>query len=199
MNFVSSQEKHIDKIYKKLVDSISVSQERRRHLKPVENRPGMMFNSCKVQQKCVDSCPPFRPILSALQAPTYKLAKYLVPILESLATNKYTVKDSVNFTTEVVKQDSISFMGTLNMHSLFTNMPLEEIIEICTSNPFKKNGVVHGLKKVVESHFIFNNTSYKQFDVGAMASPLGSSLANACLVHYKQNWLDSCPLEYKPL
>ena len=70
---------------------------------------------------------------------------------------------------------------------LFTNMPLEEIIEICTSNPFKKNGVVHGLKKVVESHFIFNNTSYKQFDVGAMASPLGSSLANACLVHYKQN------------
>ena len=32
-----------------------------------------------------------------------------------------------------------------------------------------------------------------------MGSPLGLSLANAFLVHQEQNWLDSCPLEYRPL
>ena len=32
-----------------------------------------------------------------------------------------------------------------------------------------------------------------------MGSPLGPSLANAFLVHHKQNWLDSCPLEYRSL
>ena len=32
-----------------------------------------------------------------------------------------------------------------------------------------------------------------------MGSPLGSSLANAFLTHHEQDWLDSSPLEYRPL
>ena len=110
-----------------------MSEKTRKHLKPVETRPGIMYGSCKVH-KCVDGCPPFRPILSALRTPTYKLAKYLVPILESLPNNKYTVKDSFNFATEIVEQDSSNFMGSLDIDSLFTNIPLEETIEICTNN-----------------------------------------------------------------
>ena len=31
-----------------------------------------------------------------------------------------------------------------------------------------------------------------------MGSQLGPSLANAFLVQHEQNWLDSCPLEYRP-
>ena len=112
-----------------------------------------MYDFCNVQQKCDDSCPPFRPVSSALQTPIYKLEKYLVSILESLTTNKYTVKDSFNFTTEVAEQDSTNFMGRLCIHSLFTNMALEETIEIFTSNPFKKNGVADGLKKVNLKNF----------------------------------------------
>ena len=29
--------------------------------------------------------------------------------------------------------------------------------------------------------------------------PLELSLANVFLPHHEQNWLDSCPLEYRPL
>ena len=102
-------------------------------------RPEIMCGSCKVQKKkCVDSSPPFRPILSALQAPTYKLSKYLVPILESLITNKYAVKDSFNFATEIIDQDSTNFMGRLYIDSLFTSMPVDKTIGICTSNLFKR-------------------------------------------------------------
>ena len=32
-----------------------------------------------------------------------------------------------------------------------------------------------------------------------MGPPLGPSLANAFLAHHEENWLDSCPLEYRPL
>ena len=46
-------------------------------------------------------------------------------------------------------------------------------------------------------YFIFN-ILYKQIDGAAMGSPLGPSLANAFLAHHEQNWLDSCPLEYRP-
>ena len=39
---------------------------------------------------------------------------------------------------------------------------------------------------------------YKQIDGVAMGYPLGPSLANAFLAHHDQNWLDSCPFEYRP-
>ena len=32
-----------------------------------------------------------------------------------------------------------------------------------------------------------------------MGSPLGRALANAFLAYREQNWLDRCPLEYRPL
>ena len=54
-------------------------------------------------------------ILSALQTATYKLAKFFVPILEPLTTNKYTIKYSLNFATEIVEQDSFNFMGSLDI------------------------------------------------------------------------------------
>ena len=45
-------------------------------LKPVETRPGIMYGNCKVRKQQVDGYPPFCPILSALQNPTYNLAKF---------------------------------------------------------------------------------------------------------------------------
>ena len=109
-----------------------MSEETRGHLKPVGTKPGIIYGSCKVHKKCDDGCPPFRPILFALQTPTSKLAKYVVPILEPLTTNKYTVKNLFNFATEIVEQDSSNLMGSLDIDSLFANISLEEIIEICS-------------------------------------------------------------------
>ena len=58
-----------------------------------------------------------------------------------------------------------------DIDSLFTNIPLEETIEIYTNNFFKNKYLVHGLKKskfkdllslaAKESYFIFNNILYK--------------------------------------
>ena len=145
LNFITSQGKCIDKIYKKFVDSNSISEETRRHLKPVRTRPEIMYGYCKKNKKCVNGSPPFRPYLSALQTPTYKFAKYLVPILEPLTNNKYAAKDLFNFATEIFEQDSSYFMRSLAINSRFTNIPLEQTIEICTNNCFKNSDHIHGL------------------------------------------------------
>ena len=115
----------------------------------------------------VDGCPSFGTIISALQTPSYKLAKFLVPILKPLITNKYTVKDSFNSDIEIVEQDSSNFMGSLCIDSHFTSIPLEETMKICTNNLFKNNGIGHVLKKnefedllslaTKEPYFIFSN------------------------------------------
>ena len=47
LNFITSQEKCIDKIHKTFVGSNSTCEETRRHLKPVGTRPGIMYGSCK--------------------------------------------------------------------------------------------------------------------------------------------------------
>ena len=70
-----------------------------------------------------------------------------MPILKPLTTNKYTVKDSFNFVYDIVDQDSSDFMRSLDIDSLFNNIPFEETIEICTNNFFKNKDIVHGLKK----------------------------------------------------
>ena len=100
-------------------------------------------------------------------------------------------------------------MGSFDVVSLFTNIPLEETIEICTNKLFKESETVEGLSKTEfkellslatkDSHFIFDGTLYKQIDGVAMGSPLGPTLANAFLVYHEKNWLEHCPLEYRPL
>ena len=85
-----------------------------------------MYGACKRHEKHVEDFLPFRQVLSALQTPTYKLAKFLKPISESLlTTNKYTFKDLLIFVTAIVDQDSSNVMGNFDINSLFTNTSLE--------------------------------------------------------------------------
>ena len=110
-----------------------MTEKTRKFLKPVGTRPHKMYGWCKVHKANVEHCLPFRPILSALNTPTYKLSKFLVPILKPLTTNESTVKDSFHFPEEIVDQQHDLFMGSLDVDSLFTNIPLEQTIEICTN------------------------------------------------------------------
>ena len=45
---------------------------------------------------------------------------------------------------------------------------------------------------------MFNNVYYRQLDGVAMGSPLGPTLANIFLCHHEINWLDNCPVQFKP-
>ena len=88
LNFAVNQEKRVENILKQLVVSNSISEETKRPLKTVGTRSGIMYGLCKSVKDIIDKCQPFRPILSAINTPTYKLAKFLVPILNFLICNE---------------------------------------------------------------------------------------------------------------
>ena len=209
LNFVVNQEKRIDTIFKNLVDSNSMSKEMRKSVKPVGAMPGTMHGLCKVHMQEVDGCPPFKPILSVLQTPTYSLAKFLVPILDPLTKNEYTVKDSFHFAEDICEQDPSLSVSTLDVDSLFTNIPLDETIDICINQLFENTDTVEGFTKselkqllclaTKESYFIFKGLLYKQTDGVAMGSPLRPCLANAFLSYQKKIWLNSRPQGFKPV
>ena len=110
--------------------------------------------------------------------PNYKLANFLVPKLSSITFNDFTVRDSFAFAEEIVYQDAKLFMGSLNVDSLFTSMPLKETINICTNLLYNNVDVIEGTNKsefenflslaTQELHFMFNNIFYKQKDGVAM-------------------------------
>ena len=100
-------------------------------------------------------------------------------------------------------------MASLDIISSFTNIPLDETINICSNELFHKKQYVSNLDQasfekllqlaMKESFFIFNKTFYKQIDGVTMSSLLGPTLANAFLCYHETRWLDKCPEEFKPV
>ena len=72
--------------------------------------------------------PPFRPILSAINTPSYKIAKFLTPLLCNLTKNEFVSKDSFEFARVVRNQNPDLYMASFDIDSLFTNVPLDETI-----------------------------------------------------------------------
>ena len=207
LNFQVNHEKRINEYLKSLKNSGSLSMGQYKKIKAVGSRPGLLYGLCKVHEAIVDTCSPFRPILSAIGAPTYKITKFLVPVLNCLTVNEFTIKDSFEFAKEIVDQDNSLFMASLDVDSLFANIPLDETVNICTESIFSESDTVEGLNKsefkellslaTKKSYFIFNELLYKQIDGVAMGSPLGPTLANAFLCFYEKKWLEQCPEEFK--
>ena len=206
---VEKMEARVRNILKKLLASNKIDKKQFEKLKPIGSRPGILYGLAKIHKPLVNGLPKFRPILSAIGTATYRIAKFLVPIMSEITTNEYTIQNSFNFGREVLHQDSSLFMGSLDVDSLFTSIPLDESINICADNLFRDHDVIANLNKIEfkellsaackESMFIFNNTYYSQVDGVAMGSPLGPTLANAFMCHYEKIWLNNCPEHFKPV
>jgi len=168
-----------------------------------------MYGLSKIHKPAINNVPKLRPILSAIKCPTYKLSQYLNKILKPFTTNEYTTRDSFSFATEIRMQQSTKFMSSLDVDSLFTNIPLLETINICCELLFERNALVDGLNKdefkelltlaTTESFILFDNRYYQQIDGVAMGSPLGPTLANIFLCYNEKIWLNDCPTSFKPL
>ena len=167
LTFAVNQEKYFGNIFEKLVASNNISEETRRSLEPVGTSPAILSAIVSA-------------ILSAISAPIHKFAKFLVLVLKSLISNKYTVKNSFAFAEEIVGPDLEFFMGNLDIDSLFTNILLEKTIEICVNTIFETTERDDGLSKIEfkellsvatkEFSFIFNRKLYKQVEGVTMGS-----------------------------
>ena len=211
-NHIWNQELHVRKELQNLLNSKAIDEETYNKLCPSGSRPGVMYGLAKVHKQLVNGFPKLRPILSAINTPTYKLAKFLVGIMAPLTTDEFTVKDTFSFAHEIRSQDSTKRMSSFDVDALFTNIPLDETINICCEELFKNknhNDKVSGLTKkqfkqllelaTKESFILFNGRYYKQTDGVAMGSPLGPTLANIFLCYHEKSWLEHCPGDYKPV
>ena len=148
-----------------------LSQDDYKFLKPCGSKPGVMYGLCKVHKGTTDNddVPPVQFCLQLVLVIT--TLQNFVPILKQFTINEYTVKDSFSFSKEIVDQDPNLFMASFDIQPLFTNIPLDESIDICVDMVFEKRKKVKGMLKchfkqlpilfVKSSCFLFSDVYYK--------------------------------------
>ena len=117
-NYIINSEKRVTKLLKKLENKNAISDETYNELRPVGSKPETLYGSTKVHKPIINRVPPFRPILSLIGTPTYKLAKFLLPVLSDITQNEFTVKDSFTFVDEILTQNSDFYLASLDVDVL---------------------------------------------------------------------------------
>ena len=135
-----------------------------------------------------DSFPKLRPIVSYIGTFNYNLARFLCDLLSPLVPNDYSCKDTFSFVPQIKNANlSKKFLVPYDVIGLFTNIPLQEIIDIAINLIFIHNPNLNitriELKKLFlfatsQTHLMFNSKFYNQIDGVAMSSPFGPVLAN---------------------
>ena len=151
--------------------------------------PGILYGLPKIHKPDFRSQLQFRPIFAAYNNPCFKLAKFLVPILQPYATNEHTIDNSASFVSLLKQFNNINslYMSSFDIKILYTNIPVHETIRIILNLIFINSvNVFLGLtrnsfKTLLElascnSFFVFNNILYKQIDGLGMGLLLGRQL-----------------------
>ena len=117
--------------------------------------------------------------------------------------SRVSIINSFNFNKEILDQDALLCMGSLDVDALYTSIPLDETINIAVEERFRNNIAVNGLTKedvlnlllfaTKGTLFLFDGDYYYQTDGVAIGSPLGPHLAHLFMSFCGQIWLQDCP------
>ena len=133
---------------------------------------------------------PLRPILSMSGSPTHRTARWLSELLQPVRDfySKYCIKDTFEFVNSVRDYNLKDFkMMSLDIASLFTNVPVYETIDVIVSTITDNNidlGIdVNVLRELLvlcttDVQFLFGGQLYRQIDGVAMGSCLGPIFAD---------------------
>lgn len=143
-----------------------------------------------------------RPILSATNSYNFKLAKWLEEKLQPLSVNSHSVNDVFDFAKKLqsLQLSPNDIFISYDVESLFTNVPVDETIDIIVDKAFQDNWFNETndlnitrdqLKELLEiatknQLFTFQDQLYEQVDGVAMGSPLGPLMANVFMCHIEE-------------
>ena len=126
---------------------------------------------------------------------------FLCDLLSPLVSNDYSGKETFSFVFQINNANLFrKFLVFYNVTNLFTNICLQETIDIAMNLIFTYNPNLNIIKKelqniflfaVSKTHFIFNSKFYNPIDEVAMGSPLALVFANISIGFYKSKRLNN--------
>ena len=129
--------------------------------------------------------------------------------MKPISSNKFSIKDTFPFIDWIKQQaHNNNYMCSFDVNSLFTNVPLDETINISINKlyhslnpPNLPKEVMHTLMEFAtkQSHFIFDWKYYDQINGVAMGSPLGPILANIFVCSFEEWFINMYKTPNSPL
>ena len=110
-------------------------------LYPSGSAPARIYGTPKMHKfSSSDLFPKLRPIVSSIGTFNYNLARFLCDLLSPLVPNDYFCKDTFSFVSEIKNANlSKKFLVSYDVTRLFTNIPLQETIDIAINIIFNHN------------------------------------------------------------
>ena len=106
--------------------------------------PGILYRLSKIHKLDFNVNFQYRPIFAAFNWASYKLSKFIVPILSQFTKNEFPVKNAASFTKKQQQTNSKNLvMVSFDVRDLFTSFPLNESITICLDLLFDSVSSVH--------------------------------------------------------
>ena len=137
---------------------------------------------------------PIRPVVNNMNAPSHKIAKRLLRILNKHLTlnNYYNVTNYTKLATDVtnLKINEKHKLITYEIKDLFVNIPIEETVTI-TKSILSKNNDTQITQRIItlmrlvlsQKYFTFQNKMYQPEKGVSMGSPISSTVAEIFLQH----------------
>lgn len=151
-----------------------------------EYAPGYAYGNIKTHK--TDN--PLRPIISQVPTPTYMLAKRLNTLLQPYLPTGHNLRSTEEFIDLLRGRQPSGILASIDVESLFTNVPVEETISIILDKVYNSSTlpplqlsreILEKLLRACTTESPFRGPDgqlYRQKDGIAMGSPLGPLFAN---------------------
>ena len=165
--------------------------------------PGYIYGNPKTHKNKID--PPLRPIISQIGTITYDIAKQLNTTITPYMNKNHMIESTHEFIQIARTVTEPKLLASLDVESLFTNVPVDETIEIIIENvynhptlsppPFRAN-ILRQLLKICTTETPFTSPSgtiHQQTDGVSMGTPLGPTFANFYMSNLENKTFTAVP------
>ena len=178
-----------------------IDDKTRQYLLQTDAKPGRFYILPKIHKPGN----PGRPIVSSNSHPTERISQFvdyhLQPLVHKLPSFVKDTNDFLNKLLAIGNLPSNSLLVTLDVSSLYTNIPHNEGINACDHflrtrrNNNIPTGTLCDLIRMIltMNNFSFNDNHYLQIHGTAMGTKMAPSFANLSLGHFEANALENAP------
>ena len=130
-----SREGRLQRLLRKLKKDGHLDKAVYENIYPKGSQPARIYGLPKLHEDFgANSTPPFRTIVSSIGTYNYNLAKYLCDLLSPHIPTEHCATDTFTFVQDIQSLSMFSkFMVSFDVESLFTNIPLEECIDLAVN------------------------------------------------------------------
>jgi len=178
---------------KTLIEKSNIPSITKTSLKPKNPLPPRLYGLPKIHKANI----PLRPIVSAINSPTYDLSRFLAKELQCLiGKTKTHIINSTDFIQKIqkIRLHPADIMVSFDVESLFTQVPIKDTLDIITSSQEVSPSLIPLIEHCLKTtYFSYNNQFYEQTSGAAMGSPISPVIANIFMEHFEKEALQKTP------